>query len=378
MFQLILTGDTIDQGRIKINSFLFTGITANGGWSSINSGANGFSIEMSGETSFTTGNQDTSTNSGNIIVGTGNTIFGSGGYNFVQGINNYIASSQNSFVNGIGNNLTAITDSFVFGKYNSIYGGNYIFINGLNIVFSSNTLNNNYISILNSYENTFENQALSTNPINNYLTILNNSLVYFTADTQFVTILSSSATTISGTVTNSFVNGWNNNIGSGFTGINDNIYIFGSNITPSYSANTLVALSGTYVNSLCIEDSLLLNYNNQFVYTGLTANPNQPGLEVDLNINNLVFLSSSAGTATGNYFSSISANTINCLLGSGLFFVNWENASAQNIGVSGDTNYFIDEYGYNSRWDLPSNTLSANTIFCNYSPVLGKYFRYRG
>ena len=333
---------------------------------------------MSGETSTTTGNQDTSTNSGNIIIGTGNTISGSGGYNFIQGIDNYVASSENSFISGLNNNLTGLTDSFIFGNYNNIYSGNCIFVNGSNIEFSSNTLNNNYISILSSYGNIFENQTVSTNPLNSYLTVLSNTLVYFTADTQFLTILSSSATTISGSVTNSFVNGWHNNIGSGFTGVNDNIYIFGSHIKPSYSANTLTALSGTYINSLCIEDSLSLNFDNQFIYTGLTSQPNQPGLSVNLDLNNLIFLSSSAGTASENYFSSISANTINCLSGTGLFFINWENTNGQNSGVSGDTNYFVDEYGYNSRWDMPSNTLSANTIFCNYSPILGKYIRYRG
>ena len=74
MYQLIFTGDNIDQGRVKINERLFTGFTASDKWVFLNSGTTGFSLEISAATSIATQNFDYSTIGNNIIVGHNNYV----------------------------------------------------------------------------------------------------------------------------------------------------------------------------------------------------------------------------------------------------------------------------------------------------------------
>lgn len=362
MFKLIFTGDTIDDGRVKINERLFTGITANSPWMFINSGITGFSLEMSGITSLSTNNVDTSNSAGNIIIGLNNAINGTDGYNFIQGQNNSILNLKNSFIKGNGNDLAGLSNSFIFGNYNEMLSGNCITISpGSYVVFSSNTLNNNYVSILGSSNSILENQPLSLNPINNFLTILSNSLLKISADTEYLSILPGSGVTISGTVTNSSIAGAKNNIGTNSIGINDNIYIFGSGITPSVSSTTISALSGTYVNDLCIENQLTLN--KKFIYQGDISSNNA---NLDFFISNIFYLIPNSG--------NITVNDINNFENPSLFFSVCK-VTGGTPTISGNPSDFREDY---NRWDMPSNVLGANVIFLTNFNSISNKSRYKG
>ena len=377
MFQIIFTGDNIDQGRVKINDRLFTGFTSSSPWSFLNSGTTGFSLEISGATSLITNNQDSSSSAGNLFVGLNNTISGGGGYNFVSGQGNFLTNTNNSFVKGNDNNISGLLDCFISGDGNNIYGGSFVSLNSIsNIIFSSNTINNNYMSIVGSNNIIIENQAASSNPINNFFTILNNSQFLSTADTEYTTILPGSGITMSGYVTNSAIFGINNSIGFGSDSQNDNIFIFGSGIAPSFSSGTTMSLSGTYINNICIDSGLILN-NNSIITNNFFPNPN-----IQFDKNNVCFLSSSA--SFGNFNSSSTANSIKDGNHTGIFLIVWENLAQTNMQIVGDSSYFIDDYGFGSRWDIVSNINSANTIFCCYIPSgvnsgdQNKYIRYKG
>ena len=373
----------MDQGRVKINDRLFTGITSYSPWNFINSGVTGFSLEVSGNTSSPNGNNDTSSSAGNLFVGTGNTVGGAGGYNFIQGINNSISNSKNSFISGTGNTISYLTDSFVFGENNKISSGNSITINpGTFIVFSSNTLNNNYASILGSKNVIIEKKPSSTTPQNNFLTVLSNSNLFTSADTNFVTALPGNNNVFSGSVSNSVIYGLNNMIGSGITTVNDNIYIFGNGISSILSAGTTIALSGTYINNLCIEDSLMLNYENISISSSVG-----PGSSIsaatDFTKNNVFLVGQSyhlfpvPGIATAQTLNNFFSSSIN---GSGLFFIVWADTSYMSHPGGtfiGNSSYFYDDF-YNNVFDIKSNIYSANTNFFTYSNYLDKYIRYKG
>ena len=86
-----------------------------------------------------------------------------------------LTNTNNSFVKVNDNNISGLLDCFISGDGNNIYGGSFVSLNSIsNIIFSSNTINNNYMSIVGSNNIIIENQAASSNPINNFFTILNN------------------------------------------------------------------------------------------------------------------------------------------------------------------------------------------------------------
>ena len=379
MIQYIFPLDTIDEGRKKINNLLFTGITPTGYWSFINTGTTYFSLEVSGLTSsYPTENEDTTSLSRNVIVGSGNTLSGSGGFNFVQGFDNYVASSKNSFIGGNDNSITGLTNSFVFGTGIKIFSGNSITINpAFNVVFSSSTINNNYVSVLASETSIIQSLPSSSNKKQLYLSILNNQNLAISADTSFVTMMPGSSSIISGTVINSSVFGLSNKIGYNQTNVvtdnYDNIFIFGNTLSPVLSATTFTPLSGTYINDLCIEKGLTLNLNS----VQMAQPPTTYNIEFEKFNNFLIYRPAGIPTSTGDW--SVTANfPKNSSLLTGLFFISYYNQKLNYTTVAGDVSSFIDDYGYGSRWDMPSNTYSANTVFAAFSQTNTKYIRYKG
>lgn len=374
MIQYIFPLDNIDEGRRKINNYLFTGISATGYWNFLNSGSTGFSLEISGLTSsFPTNNADTSSNSNNIIIGTGNTVSGVGGYNFVDGFNNIIASSYNSFIFGHQNVLSGLTDSFVFGSGNYVYRGSQMTFISTNSTISSDTINNNYYSVLNSVSLNATKYPASINQRNTYFLSLNSSSARLSADTEFVSLLPGSSYTLSGTILNSTILGYSNSMGYEYpvaSNLNhDNIFIFGDSLKPWLSATTTTPLSGTYINDLCIEDSFIFNKTSISLDTiNKTGNTN-------FNQKNLYFLSPTGAGSAG--LTALSEPLQNSSL-TGIFMNLWINGVAGTKTLSGDSSIFIDTYGYNNRWDIPSNTLSANTVLLSYLPGLNKYVKYKG
>ena len=374
MIQYIFPLDTIDDGRKKINSLLFTGITPTGYWNFINSGTTGFSLEISGLTNtYPTNNLDNSSKKGNIIVGNANIISGDGGYNFVYGADNYLASSNNSSLGGQFNEATGVTNSFIFGLLNKIYSGTSILnISSSNVVFSSNTLNNNYVNLIGNNINIVEKHPSGLNPKNNYFTVLNNLVLYTSADTQFVSIMPGESNSLSGIVTNSSVFGSSNSIGVDYstpsTNLNqDNIYIFGNSLTPILSATTTTPLSGTYINDLCIDKNLQLNKESlSVVIIDKIAN-------TDFSKKNVYFVSpDNAGTFASTATSNNPPTDLN-----GLFFASWINGESGR-SLSGSSSNFIDSYGANNRWDIESNPFSANTVFMTHLQIFNKYIKYKG
>ena len=390
MFNLIYTGDTIDQGRKKINAMLFTGITANGYWSPLNSGATSVSLEFSALTdSYLSNNQDVSLISNNLIIGTNNILSGFGGYNFVNGDSNILFNITNSFISGYNNNVAGLSNSFIKGFNNQIYSGNYVtFIGSDNITINPNTLNNNYISILGSSDLNIMGGA--TNKHLNYFTSLNNSGSSIFANCDYVTIMNGANNIISGTVKNVVIFGSNNLIGfnqNNATTYNfENIYIFGNGIKPILSANTMQPLSGTYINDLCIENQLLLNHDNQTVGVGVYPIPvsphpyPNPNPELYFNKNNIGFITTARGTGQPNFASTATAVGLPHPSLSGLFFAVYKNSSNCVSSLVGDTSYFVDNYNgaYNGRWDIPSNRLSGNTVFMTKIPGINKFIKIKG
>jgi hypothetical protein len=385
MIQLIFPLDSIDDGRKKINNLLFTGFTPEGYWSTLNSGTTGISMEFSATSNNNLlNNKDTSNLSNNLIIGNENIISGAGGYNFIQGKSNYLASSKNSFIFGNDNNLTGLTDSFVSGENLKIYSGNNISILGCeDLTISSNTTNNNFLTLISNYRSTIQGNTSSSNKKINYLTEITNKETKISADCQFVTLLSGENNIISGDVKNVLILGSNNKIGynqsNSTTQTYQNIYVFGEGLNPILSADTLnTPLSGTYINDFCVENGLILNYD--------TLNINKPTIFtpiikfVDFQNKNLHLLYTSSFGSSDAY--TITANTpFNSDL-TGIYFATYQfipaflNTPIESL--SGSSSYFIDDYGFNNRWDIPSNFNSANTVFMTYVTGGKKYIKYKG
>jgi hypothetical protein len=383
MFQYIYTGDSIDQGRMKINSLLFTGFTE-GYWASINSGSTGFSLEFSATSaSYPLSNTDTSSNSNNIFIGNNNTIFGSEGYNFLQGQNNSLASSENSYAAGQNLILTGLSNSFIQGSDIKIYSGNSITIlGGEKIHLSAATLTNNYLTFLNNYNLSLQSLPSSSNKHINYLTIFGNTSLKISADCDYVSIINGDSNTLSGTVRNVSIFGSNNSIGynqNATTKNYEDIYIFGNGLSPLFSSDTMSPLSGTYISDLCIENGLALNYDRQTIGKGTYvisigghAYPN-PNPVMFFDKKNVGILSTVRGIGELNFSSTATANLPANQSTSGLFFATYRNTANCISSLSGDPTYFIDNYNgtNNGRWDIPLNHLSANTVFMTYMPAYG-------
>jgi hypothetical protein len=389
MFQYIYTGDSIDQGRMKINSLLFTGFTE-GYWASINSGSTGFSLEFSATSaSYPLSNTDTSSNSNNIFIGNNNTIFGSEGYNFLQGQNNSLASSENSYAAGQNLILTGLSNSFIQGSDIKIYSGNSITVlGGEKIHLSAATLTNNYLTFLNNYNLSLQSLPSSSNKHINYLTIFGNTSLKISADCDCVSIINGDSNTLSGTVKNVSVFGSNNFIGynqNATTKNYEDIYIFGNGLSPLFSSDTISPLSGTYISDLCIENGLVLNHDSQIIGDGTYVvspgyvHPN-PNPTILFDKKNVAILTTTRGAGMANFSSTATANLPANQGTSGLFFVTYKNSANCISSLSGDPTYFIDNYNgtNNGRWDIPSNHLSANTVFMTYIPSSNKYIKIKG
>jgi len=124
-FQLVLTSDTINEGRIKINN-AFSATT--GLWS----GSTGFQslIHNNSTGNVANGTYAIAGNSGNIAGGVNSTVFGNnnsstGLASFVGGGNNNSSSSLRSFIGGGNNNVASgINSSVIGGDYNVALGIN--------------------------------------------------------------------------------------------------------------------------------------------------------------------------------------------------------------------------------------------------------------
>ena len=203
------------------------------------------------------------------------------------------------------------------------------------------------------------------------------SKVFITGKTNYLSCLNGREYSISGDVKNSFIAGAYNNIGHKYSvasnGAHENIFIFGSGITPSLSATSITSLSGTYINSLCIEDKLIFNKKNAsppMLSTVVTTDFDKYNLyKVDNAIGNDL-------TATSKTLSNLFHSSTT---GSGMFFITYFDSSGSFGGsFSGQSISFVDDYGYNNKIDMQSNLYSANTAFYGYSNNLNKYIKYKG
>ncbi len=375
MIQFIFPYDSIDEGRKKINSTFFSGYTPNGYWKSLNSGNTGFSLEFTASTAgVSNNNTDTSNNSNNIIIGNSNEIIGDGGYNFLKGKSNLIKNSSFSYVDGELNRVSGITNSFVFGKNFTVSGAtNSAFINIQNSTVSPE-FEINYGTLFGGVGyNFFGQNSLSKN---NFLLGINSKSSYITGNTNYFTTLNGSFFNASGDVKHCVVTGVLNNIGYNYpiasNGSHENIYIFGSGITPSLSATSTTSLSGAYVNSICIENALRFNKKTATIQTlSKIASTN-------FDKNNLYQV-----TGRSSYNATAFSNTLDKIYhssttGSGLFFIVYFDDTYVGGTLSGSSSSFIDNYGYNNRIDISTNLYSANNAFYGYSHNLQKYIKYKG
>jgi len=375
MIQFIFPYDSIDDGRKKIDSTFFSGYTSNGYWKSLNSGNTGFSLEFTASTAgISNNNTDTSTNSNNIIIGNSNTIIGSGGYNFLKGKNNLISGSSFSYVDGELNRVSGITNSFVFGRNFTVSGAtNSAFINILDSnIYPEFKINYGTLFGGGAYEFHGEN-SLSTN---NFLLGINTLGSYITGETNYFTTLNGLSFSTSGDVKNCLIAGTLNNIGYNYpvssNGSHENIFIFGSGITPSLSATSTTSLSGTYVNSICIENALRFNKKLSNVISFVTAQTNF----IKYNFYQVSAALGAKMVATSEPIGNLFHNSTT---GSGMFFIMYQNPYPGLGGtLSGDSSSFVDDYGYNNRIDISTNLYSANTAFYGYSDNLQKYIKYKG
>lgn len=385
MFQYIYTGDSIDQGRVKINNLLFTGFT-NGYWDSLNSGSTGFSLQFSAtNSSYTYNNVDTSSNSNNIFLGTGNTIIGSGGYNFIQGKNNTLKNLNFSYVQGQEIGLTGLTNSFVSGNNVLLYGGNNISILASPGISTNTQLTNlNFVSFLGSPGNT-----LSSLNYVNFLVSINSIANIISGNSNYSSFVNGTNNTISGNTKHLTVFGSNNIVGYNQNSTNktyQDIHIFGNGLMPLFSSDTISPLSGTYINDLCIEKELTLNHDSQIIGNGTYPVPSgyvypNPNPNILFDKKNVAILSTARGSGEPNFPSTATVNLPANQSTSGLFFATYRNTANCISSLSGDPAYFIDKYNgvNNNRWDIPSNHLSANTVFMTYIPSpINKYLKIKG
>ena len=376
MIQFIFPYDSIDEGRKKIDSTFFSGYTPNGYWKSLNSGNTGFSLEFTASTAgISNNNSDTSTNSNNIIVGNNNTIIGNGGYNFLKGKNNLINGSSFSYVDGELITISANTSSFIFARNFKISGDtNSSFINVLNSEIYPNFKINYGTLFGGAGYNFIGNNSLSTN---NFLLGINSIGSYITGTTNYFTTLNGALFNTSGDVKHCVVTGTLNNIGYNHpvasNGSHQNIFIFGSGITPSLSATSITSLSGTYANSVCIEDKLIFRKKQAvippFSKTATTQFINNNLYQVNEILGNN--LTATSHTLSNIFHLSTTASSI-------FFIVFIGNNPFAGSSLSGSPNVFVDDYGYNNRIEISTNLYSANTAFYGYSHNLQKYIKYRG
>lgn len=374
MIQFIFPLDSIDEGRKKIDYTFFSGYTPNGYWKSLNSGSTGFSLEFTASTAgISNNNTDTSINSNNMLVGNNNKIVGSGGYNFLKGKNNLIKDSNFSYIDGELINVSAITSSFIFGRNLKISGANNsAFINMVDSEIYPN-FKTNYATLFGIYKNKFSNENLLSE--NNFLLQLNSKESYITGITNYYTNLNGSFIKISGDVKHCVVAGNLNSIGYDYpnpsSGSHENIFIFGSNIKPSLSAMSITSLSGTYVNSIFVKNNLFFNKKIPD-YSLITS------AKTEFTKKNLYEISGLMGskiTAVSQDFDSLyyAPNS-----GTGFFFIIYFDESNSGGSLSGSSNNFIDDYGYDNKIEISTNLYSANTAFFGYSDNLKKYIKYKG
>ena len=203
--QLIFPLDSIDEGRKKINSIFFTGNSAFGYWNEFNAGiTRPPSLEITGLTvSNPTLNTDFSSAGGSLFIGYGNSLGGSSGYTLVHGLFNS-GTTRNSALIGYGNTAFTVNNSFIQGSYN-IIRGNYInSISGFENVFSSSTINNNYVNFVSSSNMAITRFGSGTQR-HNFLNIFSSDLNFVSAHTEYVTMLSSENCILSGTVLNAHI-----------------------------------------------------------------------------------------------------------------------------------------------------------------------------
>ena len=112
MAELILSGDTLDQGRIKINNFFTTATTEINIWSS-------------------------STGSTSVIVNNGTGNLASGDYSFVGGKTNTASGTYSSVLNGKLNKSSGTYSSILNGSGNTASGTYSIILNGQSNISAS-------------------------------------------------------------------------------------------------------------------------------------------------------------------------------------------------------------------------------------------------
>ena len=108
-----------------------------------------------------------------------------------------------------------------------------------------------------------------------------------------------------------------------------------------------------------------------------TIIPSQSSKFLNFNQQNTQFITTTSVPGL-NVSSTMSASTLDGTNLTGLFFAVYKNNGNAIKNVVGDSNYFMDYDSINSsRWDIPSNTFSANTIFLTRS-TNGNYIRFKG